>query len=96
MKNPQIETMQREIAQLQKDIRRIIELSVRSEIAGGIATYTYADLPSPSRQGLLAIVTNGRKAGEGAGAGTGVFAVTLNIAGTITWTRVDDFSAVVI
>lgn len=96
MNDPQLDALRKQISQLQKDIRRIVELSVRAEIAGGCATSTYADLPSPFRQGLFAIVTDGRKAGEGAGAGTGVLAVTLKIAGIITWVRSDDYSAVVV
>lgn len=96
MKNPQIDQVQQRIAQLEKVVRQTIELSVRAEVAGGIASYTYATLPAANKQGRLAIVTDGRKVAEGAGLGTGVFAITLNIAGTITWVRVDDLSAVTV
>lgn len=54
---------------------RILESDDRSEVTGGWQTILFADLPAP---GLFAgrsyYVSNGRKMGEGAGAGTGVCA----------------------
>lgn len=40
-------------------------------VSDALPMYDYADLPTPFR-GRVAFVMNGRKAGEGAGAGTGV------------------------
>lgn len=65
--------------------RRVDSISIRyerAEISDSIPAYTFANLPTASDGGLgdnlsyttLAWVTNGRKNGEGAGAGTGILA----------------------
>lgn len=48
--------------------------SIDLQPALGVAPpqYTVATLPAPSTEGYIAYATNGRKVGEGAGAGTGV------------------------
>lgn len=56
----------------------------------GVQIRTFAELPPAGVKGRMYYVTNGRKAGEGAGAGTGVLAIDDEIAGTPTWVRVDD------
>lgn len=53
---------------------RALEASDRAEVAGGVQTYAFADLPAAGQPGRLAYVSNGRKVGEGAGLGTGVLA----------------------
>lgn len=49
-----------------------IETNPRSEFTGGVQAYTFAALMVPGQPGRLAFVSDGRKAGEGPGAGTGV------------------------
>lgn len=51
-----------------------LEASTRSEVAGGMTAMLFADLPAAGQPGRVLFVTNGRKVGEGAGAGTGVIA----------------------
>lgn len=59
--------------------------------------FTYAQLPlSAVTRGVTVWVSDGRKAGEGAGLGTGVLAYADNISGTVTWRRLSDDSAVAI
>lgn len=60
--------------------------------AGGVAVATVATLPlaSVATRGYLRYVSNGRKTGEGVGAGTGVLAYNDGVA----WRRVSDDSTV--
>ncbi len=51
---------------------RAIEANGRSEVTGSIEAITFVNLPTPGQAGRLRFVTDGRKIGEGAGAGTGV------------------------
>ncbi len=51
---------------------RLIEANGRSEVTGSIEAITFVNLPTPGQAGRLRFVTDGRKIGEGAGAGTGV------------------------
>lgn len=90
MSDPQINKLKSEIALLQKQVRQLTTLTYRAEAAGGVVSYAYADLPTANFPGKMAIVTDGRKAGEGAGAGTGVLAVVLMLAGTLQWVNADD------
>lgn len=74
----------------------------RAEIADSIPAYTLADAPDNSDGGLgtgtsyvtLAWISNGRKSGEGAAAGTGVLAVFQ--ASSNQWLRLTDYSVVVV
>lgn len=74
----------------------------RAEIADSIPAYTLADAPDNSDGGLgtgtsyvtLAWISNGRKSGEGVGAGTGVLAVFQ--ASSNQWLRLTDYSVVVV
>lgn len=95
MVDPQIRKLQEEVALLKKQIRQLTTLTYRSEVSGGIVSYAFADLPSPNITGRKAFCTNGRKAAEGAGAGTGVEAVVAMLAGTLQWVRSDDNTAAV-
>lgn len=71
----QIDTLSQRVGNL--EIR-----TERAEVSDGIPAYLFADLPTAANGGLgdnvgfttMAWVTNGRKSGEGAGAGTGVLA----------------------
>ncbi len=51
---------------------RAIEANGRSEVTGSIEAIAFADLPAAGQAGRLRFVTDGRKIGEGGGAGTGV------------------------
>lgn len=51
---------------------RLLEANGRSEVTGSIEAITFANLPTPGQPGRLRFVTDGRKFGEGGGAGTGV------------------------
>lgn len=82
-----------------QDLRRQVDSArrvERAEIADGIPAYTVANLPTIANGGLgngssyitLAFASNGRKTGEGVGAGTGVlcyYQASLN-----QWLRVED------
>jgi hypothetical protein len=71
--------------------KRLSELSVRE--LGAISRATVATLPTSdaSNPGRLRFVTNGRKVGEGVGAGTGVLAYDDGVA----WRRASDDTTVV-
>ena len=56
----------------------------------GLATYAVASLPASAFNGAFAFASNGRKAGEASGAGTGVVAAYSNGA----WRRVSDDTVV--
>jgi hypothetical protein len=49
-----------------------IECQERAEQAGAIQAILFVDLPVAGEAGRLRFVTNGRKVGEGVGAGTGI------------------------
>lgn len=73
----------------------------RAEIADSIPAYPLASAPLAAQGGLgdgasyvtLAWISNGRKAGEGAGLGTGVLAVYQS--STDQWLRLTDYTVVV-
>jgi len=50
---------------------RELEANGRSEVTGSIEAVLFANLPTPGQAGRLFFVTDGRKVGEGVGAGTG-------------------------
>lgn len=76
----------------------------RAEIADSIPAYTLANAPLAADGGLgdgsdggyitLAWISNGRRAGEGAGAGSGVLAAYQS--STNQWLRLTDYSVVVV
>lgn len=51
---------------------RTLEADDRSEVTGGVQSMLFAAIPVAGQPGRLLFVSNGRKVGEGAGAGTGV------------------------
>ncbi len=71
---------------------RALEVQERSEVAGGVETFTVATLPAAGERGRMRWVSDGRKLGEGAGAGTGVVAYD---DGGATWRRTADDTTVV-
>jgi hypothetical protein len=95
------DNLQAEITSVQKQVDR---QSVKTEVAlssDAIPAYLFADLPtigladgSAGSYISLAWVTNGRKSGEGVGAGTGVLAI-YNAVGN-NWLRVGDYTVVAI
>lgn len=74
----------------------------RAEISDSIPAYTLANAPLNADGGLgdgtsyitLAWISNGRRTGEGVGAGTGV--LCFHQASTDTWIRLDTYTAVTI
>lgn len=86
-----IEQLRKRLEVLENAFKRLQILSARAEIAGGFPKTLYADLPSPqANSSRIFYVTNGRKAGEGAGAGTGVYAGETLLSGVPAWVRMDD------
>jgi len=72
---------------------RALEDMQRVELSGrtiATRTATVAGLPAAGTAGRLYFATNGRKTGEGAGAGTGVLVYDDGVA----WRRVDDGTTV--
>ncbi len=69
---------------------RALETSERSEVTGGVVSLVFASLPVAGQTGRLVFVTNGRKLGEGVGAGTGVLAYDDGVA----WRRTADDTTV--
>lgn len=70
---------------------RALETNERSEVTGGAESFTVAGLPAAGQTGRMRFATDGRKTGEGAGAGTGVLVYDDGVA----WRRVDDGTTVV-
>jgi hypothetical protein len=76
------ESLKDEIAQLTTRVESIAIRYERAEVSDSIPAYTFVNLPTAANGGLgdntnyttLAWVSNGRKSGEGAGAGTGILA----------------------
>lgn len=70
---------------------RALETQERAETAGGVENSTVAGLPAAGQSGRLRFATDGRKTGEGAGAGTGVLVYD----DTVAWRRTSDDTTVV-
>jgi hypothetical protein len=80
-----------ELAALRAEFDRLRSLSERAGLADGVPAYAVAALPTSGvGPGSKAWASDGRKDGEGAGAGTGVEVVYDGSA----WLRVSDFTAV--
>lgn len=85
-----------------KDVRgRVDEIAIRyerAELAGGVDAVLLANAPlavtGGVKAGSLLFITNGRKPGEGGGAGTGVLAYYQS--SLDQWLRTSDDTAVVI
>lgn len=77
---------------LEKIARRLraLEASERAEVAGGVEPATVAGLPAAGDAGRLRFATDGRKVGEGVGAGTGVLVYDDGVA----WRRTSDDTTV--
>lgn len=71
--------LKQDIASLRQQIADTRLKTVRAETAGGVRAFTYADAPRAAQGGMsdgsqyidLIWISNGRKSGEAAGAGTG-------------------------
>lgn len=90
-----------EIRELRGEVTRAGRIE-RAEIADSIPASTLAAAPTNASGGLgdgvayitLRWISNGRKSGEGGGAGTGVLAVFR--ASTNEWLRLTDYTVVVV
>lgn len=71
---------------------RKLEAQERSEMTGGVKSVAFAALPAAGQTGRLLFVTNGRKLGEGLGAGTGVLCYDDGVA----WRRTSDDTTVAV
>lgn len=69
---------------------RALEARERIEITGGVEPLAFASLPAAGQPGRIVFVTDGRKVGEGAGAGTGTPAYDDGVA----WRRTADDTTV--
>jgi len=69
---------------------RELEANGRSEVTGSIEAILFVNLPTPGQAGRRFFITDGRKIGEGAGAGTGVSAYDDGLA----WNRYSDDTVV--
>jgi hypothetical protein len=93
--------MQKQIAAIELRTQIITQRSERSETAGGVVSYTFANRPRASTGGMsngvayvdVAWISNGRKPSEGAGLGTGVLCVYAPLP-TDDWLRIGDYSTV--
>lgn len=71
--------LQNEISRVSARVSEIERLTQRSETAGGVPSFAYADAPRAADGGMsdgtayidLIWISNGRASGEGVGAGTG-------------------------
>lgn len=88
--NPTLKKLQKENSRLQKQTRQLTTLTTRSEVTGGAAGYTYIELPTPNKEGMIAFCSDCRRSDQGAGTGTGVLVVAALLAGVLQWVRVDD------
>lgn len=84
--------MTMEIFQRLTDRIRDLEARDRSEIAGGHDPIAFASLDTPGQAGRMVFVTDGRKVGEGVGAGTGTPAYDDGTA----WRRTGDDTTVAV
>ncbi len=71
---------------------RALEANDRAEITGGIDPLLFAKLATPGQAGRFVFVTDGRKVGEGVGAGTGTPAYDDGVA----WRRTSDDTTVAV
>lgn len=89
--------LQAQINAIKQEMGELTRLTERAETAGGVASSTLADAPLAADQsgpGDMLWITDGRKLGEGAGAGTGVIAYYNP--GTDEWFRLSDDTAVTV
>jgi hypothetical protein len=76
-----------------RDRIRELEANERSEVSNAVPTGTFANLPAAGQAGRGRFVSDGRKMGEGPGAGTGV---PVYDDGGASWRRYSDDTVVVI
>lgn len=74
-----------------RDRLRDEEANERSEVTNAVPARTVANLPAIGQAGRLRFATDGRKVGEGPGAGTGVVVYD---DGGASWRRLSDDTAV--
>lgn len=91
MNTPILSTIIRRLNKLEADVKKYIVVSVRAETAGSAPRVFYADLPASPVEGMWFYVRNGRKSGEGVGAGTGMIGVYTDG----EWRCIDDLTQIV-
>ncbi len=74
-----------------RDRLRDVEADERSEVTNAVPAVTVANLPTIGQAGRMRFATDGRKVGEGPGAGTGVIVYD---DGGASWRRPSDDTAV--
>lgn len=97
MLNKVFNAIQDDIGQVKNQVDSGQMHSERSELSGSIIVGTYAQMLTAATGagvGDVAWITNGRKPGESAAAGTGVLAVFDPATGV--WLNVSDYTAVVV
>jgi hypothetical protein len=104
MTEPLIDTIYKQMQDENKSLVRRLndtrQTTERGETVGGFESFTYATAPRAAQGGMsngdayvdVCWVKDGRKPGEGVGAGTGVVAVY--DAGLDDWLRVGDYAVV--
>ena len=92
--------LNQQLEQTKSDLRRLTSLTERAETAGGVTSKTLADAPTVANGiggvtgGDMLFISNGRKVGQGAGAGTGIPAYYDPT--TDSWRRLSDDTAVLV
>jgi hypothetical protein len=86
--------LRQELSAVNQRVDALTNRTERAEYTDGIVAFAHADLPTNPADGTAYItlvwVSDGRKSGEGAGAGTGVLAVYSNG----NWLRTSDYATV--
>lgn len=93
------DSLQREIRSIREDVNRLTTTTEQAQYVDGIPCYTFASLPATglgngSTYLTIAFCSNGRKSGEGVGAGTGVLVYWNNPSSQ--WLKFNDDTAVTI
>lgn len=88
-----------EIAGVQTKVNKQSVKTERAEYSDGVPAFAFAGLPTEgladgSTYITMLWISDGRKSGEGAGAGTGVLAIWQQSTGT--WKRIGDYTDVTI
>ena len=89
---PLITRLSARLDKLEKRFNSLLAQSQRSELTGGVERILFADIATAGQAGRLIFITDGRKVGEGAAAGTG----TLAYDDGTDWYRVGDDTVVAV
>ncbi|KKK49779.1 hypothetical protein LCGC14_3131610 [marine sediment metagenome] len=89
---PLITRLSARLDKLDKRFNNLLAQSQRSELTGGVERVLFADKETAGQAGRLIFITDARKVGEGAAAGTG----TLCYDDGTDWYRVGDDTVVAV